>query len=80
MPARHTPGPWRVDPGGNGQVQTADGKMEICILFAAANGPLIAAAPDLLTALRQIVALRSWDGPEMRDIARVAVARAEGAS
>lgn len=53
---RHTPGPWQVDPTGG--VQTADGHWQICGegdwggRISDADACLIAAAPELLAALR----------------------------
>ena len=66
---KHTPGPWANDPNGTGAVgdiSTADG--ELCVAQAQqtspsgrpdpardANARLIAAAPELLEALKKIV-------------------------
>ena len=55
--AKHTPGPWRVAPGfSKARVEDADG---ICVGFSwgrgeetEANASLIAAAPDLLAAIK----------------------------
>jgi hypothetical protein len=64
MEAKHTPGPWRVDPSANCDVQTADGQFEIATTHpeilrggrtdadcAQANARLISAAPEMLAAL-----------------------------
>ncbi len=56
-PARSTPGPWRVVPGG---VVPCDDHLfqsgaTICTTLHEANARLIAAAPDLLDALRDLV-------------------------
>ncbi len=49
-----------------------------------ANGPLIAAAPDLLAALQYIVAWSPdagrWNAETARDMANAAIARATGAA
>lgn len=72
---KHTPGPWRIDPTCNADIQSADGTREIATVItgfnsfaivhpngaenlseAEANGRLIAAAPELLEALRAMLA------------------------
>lgn len=105
--AKHTPGPWRVDPLHCADIQTQDGceigscwkhadfgtELVVSGIIAAdyfemrANASLIAAAPDMLEALRTLSALAntmSWDA-KMRDaasqisrIALSAIAKAEG--
>jgi hypothetical protein len=60
----HTPGPWRVGDGGSWGAMVKDGNGDgICIPCSgrlgptdAANARLIAAAPELLEALRALVA------------------------
>ena len=65
----HTPGPRRVDPNYDADIQTADGRLEIAMVDisdiadnvapeaeAAANARLIAAAPELLEALAALLA------------------------
>ena len=55
-PPKHTPGPsvgeWEYDDG-TGQVDVADGTICVGITWRP-NGHLIAAAPDLLAALKEI--------------------------
>ena len=98
--ARHTPGPWRVVPGKEFQVERATAaydrqiahvygpdadSVEQGIKAAAANAYLIAAAPDMLAALRQAgVALAAIRGEQFRapqmsalDAVRAAIAKAE---
>lgn len=73
---KHTPGPWRVDPVNNCDVQTADGKLEIAsshpgILLGGENpkgdtpidnARLIAQAPSLLADLTDAAAqLRKYE-------------------
>lgn len=61
--AKHTPGPWLASPEDNGYEWGVDaGEWGICICAdspgdgsAKANANLIAAAPDLLAALKQIM-------------------------
>ena len=95
----HTPGPWRVrkdEPGkwllkqeGNGGLYLFDLRECPGIAATDANARLIAAAPDLLAALRALIT--EWDRP--REIpadpdwcdaivgqARAAIAKAEGTS
>lgn len=65
----HTPGPWRVDPSSNCDVQTANGEWEIAsthenlliggkvdAVKAQANARLIAAAPDMADEIRKQIA------------------------
>jgi hypothetical protein len=67
MRQKHTPGPWRVDPDYPTDVQSVDGPLEICttnrfvllggvkpksLAETVANALLIAAAPELLKALK----------------------------
>lgn len=77
---KHTPGPWRVDgrkitSDKHGLIATVD---EWSPEVDAADSALIAAAPDLLEALKEIEAL---SGPttagRARKIARAAIAKAE---
>lgn len=92
--ATFTPGPWRVDPENNCDVQSADGTAEIATTHhnvlcnrepfrCKADAALIAAAPDLFEALRD--GLEIWDvdfgdGVEAPYIvkARAALAKARG--
>ena len=96
----HTPGPWRVDPHDYEDIQTADGSVEIATMMnddfaynvapeaeAAANARLIAAAPELLAALRVVeqAGLIRQDGvidagvlAAVQGVARAAIAKAVG--
>lgn len=94
MEAKHTPGPWRVEPdsshfdslttiaNGSARVAEAAGRT---LAECEANAHLIAAAPDLLEALKklQLQALQSPDllrtewGMQALDAARAALAKAE---
>lgn len=101
MSAKHTPGPWRVDPNYNRDVQDANGcevGAALCVTDigekwtisgritasreeGAANARLIASAPELLAALREMVADVDGGGsvsPYSVDAARAAIAKAEG--
>lgn len=86
----HTPGPWTVYRGAQGQISIDQdgekGKADIAIIPKGANGlgeandsnaRLIAAAPEMLEALRLIARndIGAWDP---REIARAAIAKAEG--
>jgi hypothetical protein len=87
--AKHTPGPWHVSNVG----WIASPFETICSLYAVkgqreaqANGLLIAAAPDLLAALRDCLAYMENDigGPDCcrpeRVQAHAAIAKATGAA
>ena len=83
---KHTPGPWRIDPGpgfSRNRIEDADG---ICVAFAwglgleaDANARLIAAAPDLLVALKEAAdpIAGHLHGPTL-DRALAAIDKAEG--
>ena len=75
----HTPGPWREGIEGNWRVYGPDGKGEHSGLVAhafksRANARLIAAAPELLAALKRYV---DHFGDPLK-VARPAIAKAEG--
>ena len=76
----HTCGPW-VDKPGEARVEhtvwTADGVRLIAQMVRPADAPLIAAAPELLAALREVVAI-SDRKHDAWDKARAAIAKAEG--
>ena len=63
MATKHTPGPWRIDPSWDILGNTKDGNGMVCQITvdavprdeAAANAHLIAAAPDLLAALKALL-------------------------
>lgn len=95
MNTKHTPGPWEaVEIGVIAQKITSHGNFYICSLIDPeneedkANARLIAAAPELLEALKQIANHFDMDGYgpdawkklalEMAETARAAIARAEG--
>ena len=80
----HTPGPWKHDENW-GLIKY--GKTEICALHSGneANAHLIAAAPDLLSALRFLLAdYIAINGEKLTessvpiDMAMAAIAKAEG--
>lgn len=86
--ARHTLGPWMADSGtfavvsSKGQVAECGDCLDMSVAERAANAALIAAAPDLLAALKALVC--AVDGGEecIEDerlaACRAAIARAEG--
>ena len=95
----HTPGPWYVDEGANGDILVtatpADPDWtdnDVCHVYggndgdkaqALADAHAIAAAPDLLAALEQVLDLFEWgeSGGEHEaayDSAREAIAKTEG--
>lgn len=88
--SKHTPGPWMLDPCGDvlGNRNTKDDNGMVCTMCrdrndeeGVSNARLIAAAPDLLHALRQMVANAEADGKTYRSCYNQAVAaitKAEG--
>ena len=88
----HTPGPWSVgDDAGNGVVPLADVPVPDVVVAMLpsthhANARLIAAAPDLLAALKQVVSSafpHPVNHPTMTaawKVAQAAIAKAEGRS
>ena len=100
MKGKHTPGPWRRYYGSMScaGIASVDDKVNICVMCDAdpsqqqeveADAALIAAAPDLLEALKDIIACCRITGPvgnyayiisdERREAAKAAIAKAEGA-
>lgn len=86
--ATHTPGSWKCWAGETGEFNiTVDDGVTICSRSAwghranesRANAHLIAAAPELLAALRAVVAVADRKTDEF-DRARAAIAKAEGSS
>ena len=91
----HTPGPWRIDSQTRfGDFTIAAGQnVKACKFIAKtqdeANAQLIAAAPELLAALHDLLGHAAWVCPSVRDGMRVelgaaikhaekAIAKAEG--
>lgn len=83
----HTKGPWKIGAvnGGWDGVYPEEGKTAICALVEnnPANAVLIAAAPELLEALKALVhdgQKQGWNDKYEHDMdqARVAITRAEG--
>ena len=84
---KHTPGPWVTTPEPNGKEWGVDaGPWGICICADAPgkgtaedNARLIAAAPDLLDALKQIKSnANMYHAETISEIARAAIAKATG--
>lgn len=82
----HTPGPWTLeyDPGQRIRVRTSP---TVCYAFSlrdAGNAQLIAAAPDMLEALRDMLKMHDgtpWTAAQREgfmDAVRAAIAKAEG--
>lgn len=84
MNSTHTPGPWDVSFGRNDAAIHAGGTIAMIddvMTGWRANARLIAAAPELLGSLEDMLAVleaRGADGPAM-DRARAAIAKAKGA-
>jgi hypothetical protein len=86
--SKHTPGPWII----TGSMISSDDDTTVCLLTSyrdmtprqTANARLIAAAPELLRALQEIVDAADGKGWEQLDAgfgkARAAIAKAEGKS
>ena len=80
---QHTPGPWSVSTYGNvmkktctvAKIEQMPGDFDS---EKQANANLIAAAPELLEALQEIVCTYGFREPDIREIARVAIAKAVG--
>jgi hypothetical protein len=82
--SKHTPGPWRVlygERNGDTQIMAQDDYFRVAVT-GAADARLIAAAPDMLAALKALV-----EPPDLRDLriedwqnAIAAIAKAEGTS
>jgi hypothetical protein len=89
--ARHTPGPWRREMEeiyatidyNDYLIADATGDTDLEIEEAEANANLIAAAPELLAALKALMP-KGWDHDDTMDhipgvkLARLAIAKAEG--
>jgi len=83
----HTPGPWVIDPCWDILGNTYDGNGMVCQITtdavprdeAEANARLIAAAPDLLEALREATSALKGNGYGVEDL-EAAIARATGAA
>lgn len=79
----HTPGPWAV-----GKNERSDERIEVraeplgllvALVEKSSDARLIAAAPELLEALRDVLAFDArTDRPDVFDRARAAIAKAEG--
>lgn len=88
----HTPGPWTIsDDHGKRWIETLANDDTICEVHRRdtrvgryrdcqfhANAHLIASAPDLLDALKEIASYPEPDALELKRIARVAIAEAIG--
>ena len=74
----HTPGPWEFDPIDRVVVK---GSAEIAYMGWSANGAdarLIAAAPELLEALEEVLGWETLCPVETYEMARAAIAKAKG--
>lgn len=91
MSGVHTPGPWVIDPCWDILGNTDDGNGMVCQITtdavpraeAEANARLIAAAPDMLAALRFLAdQAERTPGPPIAGVyeAHAAIAKAEGRS
>jgi hypothetical protein len=78
----HTPGPWlaREMVSGNWQVAADDTAQTIAHIRSEADARLVAAAPDMLMALRNVIALAEHPvtQAEAMRLARAAIAKAQG--
>lgn len=88
MNAKHTPGPWRVAGKRDGLrlIRSDAVDMPVANAFDDGNAALIAAAPELLAALRPLVAIvngarvKRDKRAQYLDEARSAIAKATGAA
>ncbi len=91
--AQHTPGPWNKVTNSSGRTYRVEGCGETVASFPImgtsidvqeneANARLIAAAPELLQAITQIIndlpQRRDWLDPALEQYARAAIAKAKG--
>jgi hypothetical protein len=79
----HTPGPWTVTHDKkHGQQRISANDVPIAVTKVDTNARLIAAAPELLKALKALVEPLSLDDVRIEDWqnARAAIAKAEGTS
>ena len=84
----HSPGPWHIanhpDKAAHWQIIAAQGPLNVCpaIVHSLTDARLIAVAPDMLAALKLFVC--DWHDEEglvqALDVARAAIAKAEGKS
>jgi hypothetical protein len=84
--SKHTPGPWEAQRDPNAIMADdwcigAQGQIDMVAVCSERDASLIAAAPELLEALQEMVALVEmavpFDGPQQRK-ARAAIAKATG--
>lgn len=80
LPARHTPGPWKVKRDGlHVSIETSKYSSIECYAGTMANARLIAAAPDLLAALQEthkLLAMSIFHNSACVEQARAAIERA----
>jgi hypothetical protein len=86
---RHTPGPWtfRTLPDGRQVLEAGDNGIQLAFWderpgighAATANMALVAAAPDLLAALKAALVCLDWDDAHVKETAqaRAAIAKSE---
>lgn len=85
--SKHTPGPWKADFDETFSVRASDGRVAVVTHLnlvgrrdaeeAADNARLIAAAPDMLGALRAVVS-EDYDTIKKLALAHAAIAKATG--
>lgn len=75
MSEQHTPGPWEVEESCCYLVFAKDGGL-VATMESMYDGPLIAAAPRILAALKSVVRIADRDSAEFNE-ARAAIAEAE---
>jgi hypothetical protein len=86
MSGTHSPGPWAVveilQPELSFTVTVNDGSFEVADVWGKSDARLIAAAPDMLTALRMVEKRLAElnNSPTALSFARAAIAKAEGRS
>jgi hypothetical protein len=83
MSEKFTPGPWRTDYDGHGaiSIETEDAR-QICYVRDEDNARLIAAAPEMLNALQEVIAVAEGTHPRPVmgiDAVRKAIEKATGA-
>lgn len=83
----HTPGPWKLSESASRCIlgkSNGGGWMTVCVVqntqseHYEANARLIAAAPDLLEAAKDLLAAKDKTNQSLRDALAKAIAKAEG--
>ena len=78
--SKHAPGPWMFVEDKQNVIMSSD-DFAVAEVFVPEDGPIIAAAPELLEALENLLKVHEGEGGTQynaADIARAAIAKAKG--